>query len=86
MNKIFLSAALAGVFAAGIVATTAQAADTKVKCYGIAKAGKNDCKAADASHACAGKSTKDNSKEDFNVVTDQTACDAAKGTTEAPKS
>jgi len=86
MNKILLSAALAGVFAAGVVTTTQAAEPAKVKCFGIAKAGKNDCKAADASHACAGKSTKDNSKVDFSVVADKAACDAAKGTTEAPKS
>ncbi len=84
MNKMLLTAALAGVFAAGVV-TTAQAADapTKVKCFGIAKAGKNDCKASDASHACAGKSTSDMSKVDFSLVADKAACDAAKGTTEA---
>lgn len=31
----------------------------KEKCFGIAKAGKNDCGAADGSHACAGYSKKD---------------------------
>ena len=86
MNKVLLTAALAGVFAA---ATTAQAADehvSKVKCYGIAKAGKNDCKAADASHACAGKAATDNSKVDFSLVADKAVCDTAKGSIEAPKS
>lgn len=86
MNKMLLSAALAGVFAAG-VAATAQAADApaKVKCFGIAKAGKNDCKASDASHACMGKATTDNSKVDFNLVADAAACTAAHGTVEAAK-
>ena len=27
----------------------------KEKCYGIAKAGKNDCAAANGSHSCAGQ-------------------------------
>ena len=45
MNKMLLSAALAGIVTAGF-AVTAQAADApaKEKCFGIAKAGKNDCK------------------------------------------
>ncbi len=29
------------------------------KCYGVAKAGKNDCHAKDGSHSCAGQSKKD---------------------------
>ena len=88
MNKLLLSAALAGVMAAGVVATAAQAADapTKVKCYGIAKAGKNDCKSATGSHSCQGHASKDNDPGDWNFVADKAACEAAKGTTEAPKS
>lgn len=31
-----------------------------VKCYGVAKAGQNDCGSADGTHSCAGKATKDN--------------------------
>jgi uncharacterized membrane protein len=83
MNKVLIAAALAGVFATG-VAASAQAADS-VKCYGIAKAGKNDCKASDGSHACKGYATKDNSPVEWVHVADKAACDAAKGSTEAPK-
>ncbi len=36
----------------------------KEKCYGVAKAGKNDCAAADGSHSCAGQATTD---KDGNV-------------------
>jgi uncharacterized membrane protein len=36
------------------------------KCYGVAKAGKNDC--AGAAHACAGQSTVDASPKDFVTV------------------
>jgi uncharacterized membrane protein len=36
------------------------------KCYGVAKAGKNDC--AGAAHACAGQSTKAGSAGDFLKV------------------
>lgn len=88
MNKALLSAALAGIFAAG-VATTAAAADdaaaSKEKCYGIAKAGKNDCKAANGGHACQGHATKDNDPNDWKFVA-KGACAKEGGKTEAPKS
>jgi uncharacterized membrane protein len=76
MNKALLTAALAGIVAAG-VSTTAQAADApaKEKCFGIAKAGKNDCKSANGSHACAGHATVDNDMNEWKFV--------AKGTCES---
>ncbi len=72
MNKTILCAALAGLLAAG-AATTAQATEAKMmagkeKCYGIAKAGKNDCASADGAHSCAGHATTDNSKHEFKLV------------------
>jgi uncharacterized membrane protein len=57
MNKVLLSTAIGGVLTLGVLGMSAvQAAeDAKTeKCYGVAKAGKNDC--AGASHACAGQS------------------------------
>jgi uncharacterized membrane protein len=62
MNKLLLSAAIAGI----ISATSANAVEMggekpgKEKCFGIAKAGKNDCAASDGSHACAGSAKSDN--------------------------
>jgi uncharacterized membrane protein len=38
----------------------------KEKCYGVAKAGKNDC--ASASHSCAGHSTVDNAPTEWKYV------------------
>jgi uncharacterized membrane protein len=57
-----LAAAVSSLFA---LTTTAFAADAgnSEKCYGVAKAGKNDC--AGAAHACAGQSSKDNSRKEF---------------------
>lgn len=59
-NKKFTKFIMAGVLVSGVagMATHAIAADKPKaeKCYGIAKAGKNDC--GTASHACAGQSTK----------------------------
>jgi len=57
-----LAAAISSLFA---LTTTAFAADdsNSEKCYGVAKAGKNDC--AGGAHACAGQSSKDNSSKEF---------------------
>lgn len=85
MNKLLVTAALASLVSAS-VAMTAQAADAmaaKEKCYGIAKAGKNDCKASDASHSCAGQSTKDDTATDWKFVA-KGDCAKEGGKTEAP--
>ena len=62
--------AIAGVLAlAGTTQTPAHSADAeggKEKCYGIAKAGQNDC--GTARHTCAGKATKDNAPDEWKYV------------------
>ena len=57
-----LAAAVSSLF---MLTTTAFAADdnNSEKCYGVAKAGKNDC--AGAAHACSGQGTKDKSAKEF---------------------
>lgn len=57
-----LAAAVSSLF---VLTTTAFAADdaNSEKCYGVAKAGKNDC--AGAAHACAGQGTKEKSAKEF---------------------
>jgi uncharacterized membrane protein len=77
MNKrhALLASALATVCVVGM--TSAQAADEnkdKEKCYGVAKAGKNDCASTTGSHSCAGQAKKDNDPGDWKFV--------AKGTCE----
>lgn len=75
MNTTFktglLSAALIGAVGAAAVMTAAPAAaeDAKVKCYGVAKAGQNDCGAADGSHACAGQAATDNDPNEWKFAT-----------------
>lgn len=54
-KSALITAALGGLLALGAVTAHAADDDTE-KCYGVAKAGKNDC--AGAKHACAGQSTK----------------------------
>ncbi len=53
-----LAAAATALAAAALVASPAQAAGSKEKCYGVALKGKNDC-AAGPGTSCAGTSTVD---------------------------
>jgi uncharacterized membrane protein len=58
MKKQLIAAA---ILASMVTAGGAQAADKqeREKCYGVSKAGKNDCAAKDGSSSCAGQSKKD---------------------------
>jgi uncharacterized membrane protein len=77
-----LQAAIAGVVALGM-APAAQAQDgAKEKCYGIAKAGQNDC--GTAAHTCAGKAKRDKAPDEWKYVPKGT-CEQAGGKTQPPK-
>ena len=82
-----IQAAIAGLFALGLAGSVAAgpvAPDaTKDKCFGIAKAGQNDCAAG--KHACAGQSTVDNDPMSWKYVAKGT-CDKVGGKEMAPKS
>jgi len=67
LSTIFGAAALAaaGTSVAADESKSMDKAGTE-HCYGIAKAGKNDC--ASAAHSCAGQSTKDMGKGEFVAV------------------
>jgi uncharacterized membrane protein len=77
-RRKLLRSALAGLVALGAVQAQAQAhnapdkAVEKEKCYGIAKAGQNDC--GTAKHSCVGLAKKDNQPDEWKYV--------AKGTCE----
>lgn len=59
----------ASVLALGTALSSADAnANKKEKCFGIAKAGKNDCAARDASHSCATYSAKDGEPNDWILL------------------
>ncbi|ESS73542.1 hypothetical protein MGMO_17c00070 [Methyloglobulus morosus KoM1] len=66
------------------VQSTANAADKKdvEKCYGVAKAGKNDCKTM--SNACAGHSVSDAQADAFIALPKGTCERIAGGSLEAP--
>jgi len=64
------SSTLASLLALGL-AQAAQAADdskNKEQCFGVAKAGQNDCSSVSGSHSCAGQSKLDMSQEDWIYV------------------
>jgi len=85
-NQLILRSAIASVLAVGVLAGgQALAADKPAmeKCFGIAKAGKNDCASKTAGHACAGQSTKDGDKTSFLVVPKGT-CDKIVGGSTKP--
>jgi uncharacterized membrane protein len=64
-NKIGLAIASLA-FVGGTVSSGVVLAGDKEKCYGVAKAGKNDC--ATKTSVCAGHSTSDGQKDTYIVV------------------
>ena len=67
-QRLIVSSALASVLAMGMLGT-AQAQDAaKEKCYGIAKAGANDCANLSGSHSCAGQAKVAMGVDEWNYV------------------
>lgn len=68
-RKPLVAAAVAGLFALGAGSAFAQdKMKDQEKCWGVAKAGQNDCANSKAGHSCAGQSKKDNDPYDFKMV------------------
>lgn len=68
-NKVLIATALAGLL--GSTAAMVHAATTQPKmekCYGVAKAGQNDCASKNGSHSCAGQAKYDNDPNDWKTV------------------
>jgi uncharacterized membrane protein len=71
MKTKFLTSAAIALATIGLLAShkNANAAEIeKEKCYGVAKAGANDCGSSLAGHSCAGQSKVSNSAEDYVLV------------------
>lgn len=65
-------------------ATTANAKEEgKEKCYGVVKAGMNDCASADGAHSCAGHATVDGAATEWVALPAGTCEKLVGGTTEA---
>jgi uncharacterized membrane protein len=71
-TRTLIQAAASTLLAAGILAaasgTALAADDAKEKCFGVAKAGQNDCGSKTSKHSCAGQSKVDNDPNDFKLV------------------
>ena len=85
--RTLVASTLATLIATSALAPAAQGADDankgKEKCYGVAKAGKNDCAAN--GHACAAQSKTDRGAKDWIYVPAGTCDRIVGGTTTAPK-
>lgn len=81
-HRLIASSALASVLALGLAGhAAAQDKDKgKEKCFGIAKAGQNDCANQGKTHSCAGQSKIDHSPDDWKYVAKGT-CKDMKGMT-----
>jgi uncharacterized membrane protein len=76
-QRIVLAAVAAALSLGAVPAAQAQA---KEKCYGIAKAGQNDCANLSGTHSCAGQSTVDNAPDEWKYVP-KGQCKTMKGMT-----
>jgi uncharacterized membrane protein len=86
IKNLALAAAVGSLISMGVTATAlagdkADKAD-KEKCYGVAKAGQNDCAAN--GHSCAGQSKVDNSPSEWKFVP-AGQCETMGGKTEPAK-
>lgn len=74
-----MATAAAGVMALGVMAGDVQA-EEKEKCYGIAKAGMNDC--GTATHSCAGQAAEDGMPNEWIYLPEGTCEKIVGGSTE----
>ena len=75
-TRLIASSAFASVMAMGLLSTAhAAEGNGKEKCYGIAKAGSNDCANLSGSHSCAGQSKNAMGIDEWNYVAKGTCKD-----------
>jgi uncharacterized membrane protein len=81
-QRLIVSSALASAVALGLIGSASAHAEDKgkEKCYGIAKAGQNDCANLAGTHSCAGQSKVDNDPGEWKYVAKGT-CKSLKGMT-----
>lgn len=82
-KRRILKAAVAALLAASAgEAALGQDKAEREKCYGVAKAGQNDC--GTATHTCAGKATTDNAPDEWKYVPKGT-CEKMGGKKQPPR-
>ena len=76
-----VASALASVLALGLASASAHAEEQgKEKCYGVVKAGQNDCANLNGSHSCAGQAKTDMDANEWKYVAKGT-CKSLNGLT-----
>jgi uncharacterized membrane protein len=75
MNQRALIATTAAALMSMTMMAAPVAAQEKEKCFGIAKAGQNDCANLSGTHSCAGQSKVDMSKDEWKYVAKGTCKD-----------
>lgn len=83
-NHIVLCTAIGSLLALSLSSGIASAAKLEMKpdmekCFGIAKAGKNDCSSNQSAHSCAGNAVRNNDPNDFVAVPKGTCDKIASG-------
>ena len=79
-----IAAAMAGLFAVSASALAADDHANQEKCFGVAKAGQNDCASSNGSHGCASQAKADNQPADWKYVAKGT-CQSLGGKTAPPE-
>ncbi len=67
-QRLVISSALASALALGLVSQAAAQPKPKEKCYGIARAGQNDCANLAGTHTCAGQAKVDKDTGEWKYV------------------
>jgi len=67
-QRLIASSALASVLALGLLSGAQAQEKGKEKCYGVAKAGQNDCANLAGTHSCAGQAKVENDAGEWKYV------------------
>ena len=79
-QRRIVSSALVSALALGLIGSVAAQDKAKERCYGVAKAGQNDCANLSGSHSCAGQAKVDADPGEWKYVAKGT-CKDLKGMT-----
>jgi len=79
MSKLTALAVASAIAGALTLAGTATAQKASFKCYGVSKAGQNDCGNAAKTHDCAGQSKVDYDLGEWKAVKDKAECEKMMG-------
>lgn len=74
-NNAIIAAAIAATVTLSLTSPMSAYAASKEKCYGVAKAGQNDCANLAGTHSCAAQSKTDNDPGEWKLVPAGTCMD-----------